>query len=27
VLRLRDWEEWSVAQIDSFLSLPVTTIK
>lgn len=27
VLRLRYWEEWSVAQIASFLSLPVTTIK
>ncbi len=27
VLRLRYWEEWSVGQIASFLSLPVTTIK
>ena len=27
VLRLRYWEEWSVAQIASFLSLPVTAIK
>ena len=27
VLRLRYWEEWSVAQIASFLSLPITTIK
>ena len=27
VLRLRYWEEWSVGQIASFLSLPITTIK
>lgn len=27
VLRLRYWEEWSVAQIAAFLSLPITTIK
>ena len=27
VLRLRYWEEWSVAQIAAFLSLPVTTVK
>lgn len=27
VLRLRYWEEWSVGQIASFLSLPLTTIK
>ena len=26
-LRLRYWEEWSVGQIASFLSLPITTIK
>ncbi|MEO7719169.1 MAG: sigma-70 family RNA polymerase sigma factor [Capsulimonas sp.] len=27
VLRLRYWEEWSVAQIAAFLSLPITTVK
>jgi len=27
VLHLRYWEEWSVAQIAAFLSLPITTIK
>ena len=27
VLRLRYWEEWSIGQIASFLSLPITTIK